>query len=66
MWKENFLLLKEHAIKEDGEVRAFLLHSKKPVISEDNMWKERFLVLKEHAIKEDGEVGASLLHSKKP
>eukprot|EP00957_Ditylum_brightwellii_P125782 9589133-Ditylum_brightwellii.AAC.1 len=51
---------KESAIKEDGEVGPSLLHSKKPVSSEENMWKENFLVLKEPAIKEDGEVRASL------
>eukprot|EP00957_Ditylum_brightwellii_P093673 7132846-Ditylum_brightwellii.AAC.1 len=53
-------------IKEDGEVGASLLLSKKPISSQENTCKEDCLEVKELAIKEDGEVGASLLLSKKP
>eukprot|EP00957_Ditylum_brightwellii_P015679 1182798-Ditylum_brightwellii.AAC.1 len=63
MYMEPFLEVKEHAIKEDGEVGASLLLSKKPVSSEENTCKEHFLGGKEHVIEDDGEVRASLLHS---
>eukprot|EP00957_Ditylum_brightwellii_P114507 8731564-Ditylum_brightwellii.AAC.1 len=50
---------KEHSSKEDGEVRASLRVTKKPVSSQENMCKDNNLVAMEHAYKEDGEVGAS-------
>eukprot|EP00957_Ditylum_brightwellii_P055468 4202464-Ditylum_brightwellii.AAC.1 len=65
MCKEHSLGGKEHAIEEDGEVRASL-HCVMPVSSQENMCMEHFLGVKENAIDEDGEVGASLLLSKKP
>eukprot|EP00957_Ditylum_brightwellii_P147142 11204318-Ditylum_brightwellii.AAC.1 len=64
--KEHFLGRKEHAIDEDGEVRASLLLSEKPVSSEENTCKQDCLGVKEHVIEEDGEVRASLLLSEKP
>eukprot|EP00957_Ditylum_brightwellii_P073557 5589376-Ditylum_brightwellii.AAC.1 len=64
MWKEHFLGGKELVIKDDGEVRASLLLSKKPVSSEDNTCMDDCLEVKKLVSEEDGEVGASLLLSK--
>eukprot|EP00957_Ditylum_brightwellii_P095611 7284146-Ditylum_brightwellii.AAC.1 len=66
MCKEDFLKVKDLAIKEDGEVGASLLLSIQPVSSQDNMCKENCPEVKKLVIEEDGEVGASLLLSKKP
>eukprot|EP00957_Ditylum_brightwellii_P114922 8764287-Ditylum_brightwellii.AAC.1 len=63
---DDCLEVKEFVTKEDGEIRASLLLSKKPVSSEESTCMDNCLGAKEHAIEEDGEVRASLLLSEKP
>eukprot|EP00957_Ditylum_brightwellii_P065113 4938808-Ditylum_brightwellii.AAC.1 len=65
MCKEHFLVVKEHAIEEDGEVRVSLC-CVMPVSAQENTCKDNNLGGKERAIEEEGEVGASSLLSKKP
>eukprot|EP00957_Ditylum_brightwellii_P179758 13693551-Ditylum_brightwellii.AAC.1 len=63
---DDCLEVKELAIKEDGEVRASLCVTEKPVSSQENMCKDDCLEVKDHVSKEDGEVRASSLLSEKP
>eukprot|EP00957_Ditylum_brightwellii_P051257 3886478-Ditylum_brightwellii.AAC.1 len=66
MCKDHGLGVMKLAIKEDWEVGASLLLSKKPASSQEITCKDDCLEVKELAIKEVGEVGASLLLGKKP
>eukprot|EP00957_Ditylum_brightwellii_P084307 6410351-Ditylum_brightwellii.AAC.1 len=65
MCKEHSQGWKEPALEEDGEVGASLLHSGKPISSEEFMCKEHIQGQKEPVLEEDGEVGASLLYREK-